>query len=90
MTRTFKDQDDDYLAWCEDHPDGFVVNTTRTCSPSYMKLHRATCRTINQLFGRGTQLTGDYIKVCATDLTELDRWASRHGGALDRCGLCLR
>jgi hypothetical protein len=36
-----------YLAWVEQNPDGSVLNTYRTPTAGYLKLHRATCRTIN-------------------------------------------
>jgi hypothetical protein len=88
MPEVFKDRDADYLEWCRDHPSGFVVNTTRSSSPSYMKLHRASCWTVIRLFGRGRQLTGPYIKVCAMSRQDLESWATRHQGVLDPCPLC--
>jgi hypothetical protein len=90
MVETFKDRDEEYLTWCRRHPDGHVVNTTRTCSPSFMKLHRVRCSHITQLFGRGERLTGDYIKICATERASLDAWAAEHDGELQPCGLCMR
>lgn len=30
----FRDDDDDYLAWIADHPDGYVINTVRGHTPA--------------------------------------------------------
>src|SRR5437879_3046673 len=35
--------DHEYQRWLADNPNGFVLNTTRTHSPGYMVLHRASC-----------------------------------------------
>ena len=45
--RRFIDDVAGYLAWVEQNPDGSVLNTYRTPTAGYLKLHRATCRTIN-------------------------------------------
>jgi hypothetical protein len=36
----FQDDDAGYLAWVQQHPDGFVLNTERRPSPNYLILHR--------------------------------------------------
>jgi hypothetical protein len=38
-----------YLAWLSGHPDGFVINTYSSPSPTYVRLHQATCSTISRL-----------------------------------------
>ena len=81
----FKDQDREFIAWREMHPGGFVVNTYRNPSASYLKLHRADCRTFRPPF------TKNYIKLCATSVDDLNDWAARnvagfHG--LDPCKTC--
>lgn len=84
----FKDDDAGYLRWVEDHSDGYVVNCYRTPSPSYLKLHRATCRWI-QTEKWTNYTTKTYMKVCSSDKAELDTWA-RHDidGELDPCKHC--
>ena len=76
----------------EHHLDGYVVNCERRPGPGYLKLHRARCYTIGGTGNppaRGRRWIGDWIKVCATDRTELDRWARDSvGGELDSCPLC--
>jgi hypothetical protein len=85
---TFIDDDAGYVAWCQTHPDGFVVNTYRTPSTRYLKLHRATCAYITQLQAGAKRWTRDYAKVCALDAAELHTWAMHLGGTLDLCPLC--
>lgn len=88
MTR-FVDDDDGYLAWIAQRPDGFVLNTQRTPKSNYLRLHRATCRTIIILQPGASRWTMDYIKICGTR-TELESWArDAVGGAVQPCPLCI-
>jgi hypothetical protein len=80
----FQDRDDDYLGWVGEHRDGYVINIGRS-GRGYARLHRATCGTITSR----PPLTGPYIKVCSTALTELEQWALQRSGVIpDRCGTC--
>ena len=89
MVRQFVDNDPGYEGWLESHPDGFVVNTYRTPHPSYLMLHRSTCRWISGVPPRGDRWTGDYAKVCAEDRADLERWARDEvGGTLRGCMKC--
>jgi hypothetical protein len=82
----FRDDDARYLQWVENFPAGFVVNCTRTPMPSYLMLHRASCRSIRTP-KRTNYTTSDYIKVCALDRRDLEQWASNQiGGTLTHCG----
>lgn len=86
---TFVDDETGYLAWVRDHPHGFVVNTHRHPSASYLKLHRSTCSFVSGTPLRGTVWTKDYSKVCANDVTALHAWARETvGGALSACSHC--
>jgi hypothetical protein len=86
--RCFIDDDAGYLSWLSDNPDGYVANTYRSPSPSYLMIHRATCQSINKLRG-DTWTAGDYRKVCG-DRAELERWAhDRVGGRLRPCAHCM-
>jgi hypothetical protein len=80
----FRDRDADYLGWVAGHRDGYVINIGRS-GRGYARLHRATCGTITSR----SPLTGPYIKVCSTALTDLDRWALQRTGTVpQRCGTC--
>ena len=80
----FRERDADYLRWVAAHPDGYVINIGKS-RRGYARLHRATCGTITSR----PPLTGPYIKICSTALTELDRWAlQRNGTVPERCRTC--
>jgi hypothetical protein len=84
----FVDDDRGYLDWLAQHPDGFVINTGRTPTATYLVLHRAGCGTINGKPARGTTFTGDYAKVCGAR-RELETFGRELGGQAQPCGLCL-
>lgn len=86
--RHFVDDDAAYLQWVADHPGGFVINTGRHPTPTYLKLHRSSCRTIRGLPAGGSTFTGDYTKLCG-EREELEAFAHQLGGAAQPCGLCL-
>lgn len=80
----FRDNDTGYLAWVAAHRDGYVINIGRS-GRGYVRLHCSTCGTITSR----PPFTGQYIKICSTTLTDLDRWALDRGGAVpERCGTC--
>ena len=83
----FVDMEREYLRWVRSNPNGYVVNTYRTPSQSYLTLHRASCWTITGTHHRN-YTTGAYSKVCSERRAELERWAGSLGGALHPCGLC--
>jgi hypothetical protein len=94
MATEFTNNDRGYLAWLAANPGGFVLNTTRTCSPNYMVLHGAGCFSIGN-YTRMAQPGGftarQYIKICATTEKELRAWVRQHGrpdGSFTR--VCLR
>lgn len=85
----FRDNDAGYLAWLAAHRDGYVVNIARGHYASQARLHHAGCRTISGQNPRGGAWTGPYVKVCAEDLAELDRWAiDAVGQPISPCGTC--
>jgi hypothetical protein len=90
MVTTFREDESGYAAWLQRNPIGFVINSNPTPSPSYLKLHRATCYSIGGTPSRGRRWTVAYMKVCGNNVEELDRWAEREAGAHpDRCPHCL-
>ncbi|HEY0640683.1 MAG TPA: hypothetical protein VGD67_23890 [Pseudonocardiaceae bacterium] len=85
----FEDDDNGYVAWLAANPDGFVLNTERNPTRSYLKLHRASCRTITQLQRDATTwTTGVYVKRCGTR-AELEGAALGFGGPPTPCVFCL-
>ena len=86
----FSNDDAGYEQWLATHPDGYVLNTTRLPSKSYLKGHRAGCPSITHLQRDQTTWTsGQYMKVCADSLDALGSWARQEtGGTIDACGMC--
>lgn len=85
----FLDDDRGYGAWLRDHPDEYVVNADRPPNASYLRLHRATCRTISGEPARGRAWTVTATKACGRR-DELTQWArSEVGGALSPCPTCM-
>jgi hypothetical protein len=85
----FRDDDAGYRAWLAGHPDGFVINITRSHNASEACLHHAHCRTINGPIPRGLTWTGPYVKVCAQRLPALQQWTSDNVRApIPPCGIC--
>lgn len=87
----FRNDDQGYVAWIEAHPDGFVVNTTRSHSRSYLKLHRATCRHVRVLQGGySTWTSGEYVKACSPVRARLEQWAREVAGGELQAGCPCR
>ncbi len=88
----FQDEDDRYLAFLTDPKNraGFIINTTRKPSASYLALHRAACHTIQGSPTNGQQwTTGNYCKIWASEAEELQEWATREFQGIPKaCGIC--
>ena len=82
MVGEFINDESGYMKWITKNPFGFVINTTRSMSPDYMVLHRATCMSISEptdAAGPGGFTERDYIKICSNDIKELKVWIKEHG-----------
>jgi hypothetical protein len=87
--REFRDDDEGYVRWLQEHPNGFVVNTYRRPSRNYLILHRADCPHISTRADESRRWTVDYIKICAANVEDLKDWAREAvDGALTRCRTC--
>lgn len=85
----FRNDDDGYLAWIVEHPDGFVINIPRKYTSTYARVHHAVCRTISGRPARGATWTGPYVKVCSERFAELQQWAvAEIGQSVAACGSC--
>jgi hypothetical protein len=91
--KIFQDDEHGYLAWLEQHPRGFVINTTRKFA--YCRLHRAMCRDISTYTLKGPRQPGgftenQYIKICSVKSRSLERWhkQTKVPGSLLVCKKC--
>ncbi|MCW1920431.1 hypothetical protein NX862_16840 [Rhodobacter sp. KR11] len=90
----FKDDDAAYLDWLNAHPDGYVVNLSRSLSGDYAVLHRAQCGGIrSEKVKPGAYTERGYVKLCGVSIVELRRLMSEVQGRPDAdfsktCGNC--
>jgi serine/threonine protein kinase len=90
----FTGDDEAYLRWLSQNPEGYVVNTTRAINPNTMVLHRSTCPHISKLEFelRGGFTERGYVKICSARVEPLREWVRRHGrgdGSFSReCNSC--
>ncbi len=74
--------DQDYTAWRDANPSGYVINAEPGWG-GYVLLHRATC---THMRSHPPFVTASYIKVCSDSAAELDGLAlRRRGAAAPRC-----
>jgi hypothetical protein len=84
----FQDDDRGFFSWLDDHPDSYFINSERAPKPTYLVLHRHDC----SHFDRGTTVhwTKDYIKICCSDRSGLEEWATGTvGGDVTLCRTCF-
>ena len=86
------DNDQEYLDWTDRNPEGYLVNPYTEPKASYLMVHRAECRTIKKLTGKGTSFTTTgYSKFCSLELDKLKEWAAQKvHGELQPCKICLQ
>lgn len=86
----FDNADVEYVRWLETHPQGYVLNTSRSPRPDYLILHRASCKSVSRAAEPPVRwTTGDYIKVCAGNPAEIEHWCRQERGASPQpCGQC--
>lgn len=96
IVKYFDDDDDGYGRWLAEHSAGFVANMTRTKTPTYFMVHRASCKTITPGSSRnnepGAFTARKYRKATAPDLGELTLWAEQAGfteAAITACRVCM-
>lgn len=91
-TIVFDSDDAGYLEWARKNSFGYVINTTRPPSASYLVLHEAGCYhiTVEDHRMHGQPWTGnDQMKVCSRSKHSLREWAQKTlGGELERCQTC--
>jgi len=89
MSIVIFDKDEDaYLAWIHQHPEGFVLNRRRGgLSKNYLMLHTPGCALIStytQMAQPGGFTTRKYIKVCSQSLADLRSYVRAECGRIDK------
>src|SRR5277367_913618 len=86
---SFKDNDNYYRAWLDQHPTGYVLNIDEK---EVAKIHRVACRYLTNMPIGARHSTHKYPKICSTDLADLFGWPQesrecRHCAPTDQSGL---
>jgi hypothetical protein len=75
-----------YQDWLAANPEGYVVNIGRSGRSNHALLHRATCKWIKELHGRGTTFVDQWVKWCSTSEEKLQEEVKEERGApAERC-----
>ena len=92
MAVTIFSNDRAYMRWLNEHPDGFVLNTTQPPSARYIVLHRAKCLHISVPSHEnepGGFTERAYAKIGGDDVASLREWAASNGGSFtSECSHC--
>jgi hypothetical protein len=86
--KVFEKKEAGYRRWMHANQNGFVLNyDVRNPGPGYLKLHHASCRTIQPRPPRNW--TNWFGKACRTSRAELETMARRWGGEADERPHCF-
>ncbi|ELI6420929.1 HNH endonuclease [Aeromonas veronii] len=89
VIQEFKDQEEEYLAWVEENPDGFVANMDKAgVMKQYPMIHSAGDAAISK-DKRGNFTTNAYFKICSTDLQELRSYLKHKYHRFTYCMKCF-
>ena len=54
--KEFEPDDEKYLAWINEHPEGFILTTPKSLYPPHTVIHRASCDKIKTLKGSANRV----------------------------------
>lgn len=77
IARHFRHDDQDYLRWLAQNPEGYVLNLSVPPNRNYLMLHRASCGDISKsspLRGPAQFTGGQYAKLCALSHEAITTW----------------
>ena len=78
MLRVFKKNEDGYLLWLDENPNGFVFNHFGGNDPTYNLIHNAVCAFLYRPSDEGVRTNVE--KVCSDDMEELTNKATELRG----------
>lgn len=84
----FRDDDEAFFDWLDDHPEGYFINSERRPKPTYLVLHHPSCSHFTR--NPAKNWTRDYVKVCSPGRGDLEEWATGTvGGSVTLCSTCF-
>ena len=85
----FRSDDEGFLEWFKDHPNGFYINCDHQPHAGYLKLHRVSCGHLKARIAKGDACTVAFMKACSDSRQALSEWALREAnGSPDPCAAC--
>ena len=87
--------DDEFIGWIDENPNGFILNILRPKIPSniskeHPKIHFANCSGLKKSLG-SSSTTKKYFKVCSNSIEELEQWSlNTYNKELTPCGTCKK
>ncbi|HGY1013645.1 TPA: HNH endonuclease [Aeromonas salmonicida subsp. smithia] len=85
----FDNKEEEYLAWVEENPSGFVANMDKAQSMKhYPMIHSADDAAISK-DKRGNFTTNDYFKICSTNFRELRSYLKHEYHRFTYCMKCF-
>ena len=81
MAKIFDHDEDGFLQWTCNNPNGFVANFKRHHDPNYVVLHKGCCHTMqrhrNIEWNPGGFTERDFLKACSTSVDDLDDYLAK-------------
>lgn len=84
---TFDNDENGYLQWVADNPNGFVINAPKRSGDFPDMLHRASCKSITTDL-QTNYTTTTFKKICSIDRQELTDWGDRNSEDFRHCKQC--
>lgn len=87
--------DDKFIEWIDENPNGFILNILRPKTPSniskeHPKIHFANCSGLKKSLG-SSSTTKKYFKVCSNSIEELELWSlNTYQKGLTPCRTCKK
>lgn len=87
--------DDEFIEWIDENPNGFILNILRPKIPSniskeHPKIHFANCSGLKKSLG-SSSTTKKYFKVCSNSIEELEQWSlNTYNKELTPCRTCKK
>ncbi|WP_193618287.1 HNH endonuclease [Neisseria mucosa] len=87
--------DDEFIGWIDENPNGFILNILRPKIPSniskeHPKIHFANCSGLKKSLG-SSSTTKKYFKVCSNSIEELEQWSlNTYNKELTPCRTCKK
>ncbi len=77
VLQRFVDDDEGYQQWVSDHPDGYVLHTSRGSRGQPLMLHRPNCKIISGVNEDGSEMSQANLKLASTSPDPIESWCQQ-------------